>query len=93
MKSKKTSGFLGRLIRRSLLLVVTLVLMAAVGMGLILRQILTGPSPTARDALVVKLSQSESTDWIPTVFLDSDTVAQILTEADAELYGTAQKEG
>ena len=80
MSLNQTRGNVGRLIRRALLLVFTLVLMAAIGAGLVLNKIFTGPSPAARDALVVKMSQSRSTSWIPTIFLDSDMIAQILEE-------------
>lgn len=80
MSLNLTREKVGRLIRRALLLVFTLVLMAAIGAGLVLNKIFTGPSPAARDALVVKMSQSRSTSWIPTIFLDSDMIAQILEE-------------
>ena len=93
MSLNQTRGNVGRLIRRALLLIFTLVLMAAIGAGLVLNKIFTGPSPAARDALVLKMTQSESTRWIPTVFLASDEIAQILEENDFTLPGTDRKEG
>ena len=93
MSLNQTRGNVGRLIRRALLLIFTLVLMAAIGAGLVLNKIFTGPSPAARDALVVKMTRSESTRWIPTVFLDSDEIAQILEENDFALSETDRKEG
>lgn len=93
MSLNQTRGNVGRLIRRALLLIFTLMLMAAIGAGLVLNKIFTGPSPAARDALVLKMTQSESTRWIPTVFLDSDEIAQILEENDFTLPETDRKEG
>lgn len=93
MSLNQTRGNVGRLIRRALLLIFTLVLMAAIGAGLVLNKIFTGPSPAARDALVLKMTQSESTRWIPTVFLASDEIAQILEENDFTLPETNRKEG
>ena len=93
MTPNQKSGRMGRLIRRALLLIFTLVLMAAIGAGLVLNKIFTGPSPAARDALVLKMSQSKSTQWIPTVFLDSEEIAQILAESDSGLSGIDRKEG
>ena len=93
MSLNQTRGNVGRLIRRALLLIFTLVLMAAIGAGLVLNKIFTGPSPAARNALVLKMSQSESTRWIPTVFLASDEIAQILEENDFTLPETDRKEG
>ena len=93
MNPNQKSGRMGRLIRRALLLIFTLVLMAAIGAGLVLNKIFTGPSPAARDALVLKMSQSKSTQWIPTVFLDSEEIAQILAESDSGLSGIDRKEG
>ena len=93
MSLNQTRGNVGRLIRRALLLIFTLVLMAAIGAGLVLNKIFTGPSPAARDALVLKMSQSKSTQWIPTVFLDSDEIAQILEENDFAFSETDRKEG
>ena len=93
MSLNQTRGNVGRLIRRALLLIFTLVLMAAIGAGLVLNKIFTGPSPAARDALVLKMTQSESTRWIPTVFLASDEIAQSLEENDFTLPETDRKEG
>ena len=60
---------------------------------MVLNKIFNGPSPAARDALVLKMSQSKSTQWIPTVFLDSEETAQILAESDSGLSGIDRKEG
>lgn len=93
MTPNQKSGLVGRLIRRTVLLLVTALLMAAIGTGMVLNKIFTGPSPAARDALVLKMNQSAATEWIPPVFLDSDTIAQILAENDFGSTETDRKEG
>ena len=93
MSAKQKSGFLGRLIFRVLLLIVTFALMAVTAVGLMINGILNGPSPTARNQLVAKLVLDTSTDWIPEIFLDAEVIDQILSDADADLSGNVQKEG
>lgn len=93
MTPNQKNGRVGRLIRRSVLLLVTVVLLAVIGIGMVLNKIFTGPSPAARDALVMKLKQSASTEWIPELFLDSDTIAQILADNDSVHNGSSWKEG
>ena len=93
MTPNQKNGRVGRLMRRSVLLLVTVLLLGAIGTGMVLNKIFTGPSPPARDALVLKMDQSVLTQWIPTVFLDSDTIAQILADNDSGHTGTGWKEG
>ena len=93
MSAKQKSGFLGRLIFRVLLLIVTFALMAVTAVGLMINGILNGPSPTARNQVVAKLVQDTSTDWIPEVFLDAEVIDQILSDAEDDLSGNVQKEG
>ena len=93
MSTKQSSGLIGRLIRRSLLLIGTLALMAVTAAGLMINGILTGPSPTARNQLVLKLVQDTSTEWIPEIFLEADVIDQILSDTDENLSGNVQKEG
>lgn len=93
MSTKPSSCLIGRLIRRSLLLIVTLALMAVTAAGLMINGILNGPSPTARNQLVLKLVQDTSTEWIPEIFLEADVIDQILSDTDENLSGNVQKEG
>ena len=78
--SKQNTGFWGRLIRRTLLLTVTAALAVGIGGWLTLDLIFNGPSPTARNQLVVRCYEDESTQWIPGVFLDEAAIEQILAE-------------
>lgn len=93
MSTKQKSGFWGRLILRILLLIVTFALMAVIAVGLMINGILNGPSPTARNQLVVKLLEDTSTDWIPEIFLEEQEISQILSEAEEDLSGNGRKEG
>lgn len=63
-----------------LLVFFTLILLAAVGLGMACDLIFSGPSESARDALTVALLKSDTTAWIPAVFLDEQTLAQIQSE-------------
>ena len=59
------------------LVLFTLFLMAVVGLGMACNLILNGPSKNARNALTVSLLASDTTAWIPSLFLDEQTLAQI----------------
>ena len=76
-EQRKPSGALGRFLRRMSLTLVTVLIMAAAGSWGVLNLRFTGPSPAARDALTLSLSQSKTTDWIPGLFLDEALVEQI----------------
>ena len=76
-KKRKKSGAFGRFLRRTLLVLFTVLLLGAGGLVMVLHTILTGPSDTARDAMTLFLCESALTDWIPGTFLGEETVAQI----------------
>lgn len=59
------------------LVLFTLALLAALGIGMACNLIFHGPSETARDELAVSLLKSDTTAWIPTLYLDKQTLAQI----------------
>ncbi len=69
-KKKQRSGILGRFVRRTLLLLFTLVLLTIGGLALFLDTIFTGPSDIARKELTMTLLEYPATDWIPGIFLD-----------------------
>ena len=60
------------------------ILLALVGGGLVglsaykqVGTILTGPSPTARDQLALKLFDDHKTSWLPVQFMDSRDIAAL----------------
>ena len=75
-KNKKR-GTMGRLIRRTLLVVFTLVILATAGLSMFLNTIFTGPSETARNEFALVLLAEPATQWIPGIFLDEAVIAEI----------------
>ena len=59
-----------RFLRRSLLVLFTLALMAVGTAGLFLHTVYNGPSPIARDSLTAALLEDTRTEWIPGLFQD-----------------------
>ncbi len=82
--SKKKTVF--RVIRRSLLVVLTLVLLSVYAVFALVHTVANGPSPTVRNLLVLSALQASATKWIPGLFLDDETVDQIL--ADSKVIST-----
>ncbi len=76
-KTRKGSGLLGRLIRRFLLIVLTVVIMAAASLYVFTDKVFHGPSEAARNSLTMTLLESHHTEWIPSLFLSGETIAQI----------------
>ena len=71
-KKKKARFSWMRLIRRFLLVLIALMLMAVGAAVLFLHTVYNGPSPIARDSLTAALLEDEGTDWIPGLFLDQE---------------------
>ena len=84
-KKKKKSGLLGRIIRRFFLLVFTVILLAVAALCLVMNLVFNGPSPAARKILTMSLTEASATKWVPGLFLDEETVAEIRKNVDAEL--------
>ena len=85
-KTKKKRGSpLGRFIRRFLLLVFTIVLIAAGGLVMVLDVVFNGPSEAARDVLTMSLSEASATKWVPGIFLGEEKVAEIRNQSGAAL--------
>ena len=84
-KKKKKSGLLGRIIRRFFLLLFTVILLAVAALYLVLNMVFNGPSPAARKILTMSLTEASATKWVPGLFMDEETVAEIRKNVDAEL--------
>ena len=84
-KKKKKSGLLGRIIRRFFLLLFTVIVLAVAALCLVLNLVFNGPSPAARKILTMSLTEASATKWVPGLFLDEETVAEIRRNVDAEL--------
>lgn len=66
-----------------LLVLFTLILLGVVGTGMACNLVFNGPSPSARDALAVSMLKSDTTAWVPPLFLDEQVLAQIQNEKPA----------
>lgn len=72
----------GKIIRRSFIALFSALFLALVAVYLILLTIARGPSETVRNMLVLSARQASATKWMPRLFLDSDTVAEIYENSD-----------
>ncbi len=71
--------------RRILLVFLTTVLLLFGGLCAILAMVFLGPSATARDVLVMSLTEASATKWVPGVFLGEELVEKIRTKDIIEL--------
>ena len=67
--------FLGRFIRRTLVLILVAAGLGGWAVYQHLDLILNGPSPAARDKMAISLMEQEYTAWLPGIFLDEKTIA------------------
>ena len=72
-------------IRRSLLVFFSVIVVIFIGLVLVLNLIFNGPSPNARDRLTMSMRESSGMKWCPALFLGEDTVAEIEKATSAEL--------
>ena len=82
---KKGNGLLGRIVRRSLLVLFTAIILLFGDLLLVLNMVFNGPSTTARDQLTMTLIEASATKWVPALFIGEDTVAEIRAGVNAEL--------
>lgn len=75
-------GVLLRVAYRTFLVAVTLVLLAVFGLYYTLNTVAHGPSKTVRNALVQSAMQASATKWVPGLFLDKETVDQIIKASE-----------
>ncbi len=65
------------ILRRFLLTVFTVVLVAVIALALVLNTIFHGPSESARNTLTMSLLEASATKWVPGLFIGQDKVDQI----------------
>ena len=66
-----------RVLRRLLLVIITAVLLVAVGLVAVCNLIFNGPSQTARDVLTMSMLESSGMKWCPALFIGEETVLRI----------------
>lgn len=80
MSKKRT----GRVVLCTLLVLVTLVLLAALGLWMAGSLIFNGPSEAAGRDLALRLQKSETTSWIPALFWDQQRLDSLHVEPEPE---------
>lgn len=76
-KKKNTKQTIFRVLRRTLLSILTVVVLLVVGLCMVLNLIFNGPSESARNVLTMSLLEASATKWVPALFIGADTVDQI----------------
>ncbi len=66
-----------RILRRTLLVIFTLVLVAVIALALILNKIFNGPSESAKETLTMSLLEASATKWVPGLFIGQEEVDRI----------------
>lgn len=66
------------IVRRSLLVLLTLVLLVAAALVIVLNHIFNGPYPEAQKVLVMSLEEASATKWIAPLFLGQEAVDAII---------------
>ena len=74
---KKAGKTLLSILLRTLLVLFTVVIIAAATLCFALNMVFNGPSTAARNVLTMSLSESSAMKWVPAIFLGDELVAQI----------------
>ena len=78
---KKSALTVWVVLRRTLLSVITALVLVVTAVLVLCGTIANGPSPTVRNLLVLSAMQASATKWVPGLFLDDSTVDQILADS------------
>lgn len=81
-KAKRVSSIVFCVLRRTLLVVLTVVVLVFAALVLVLNLIFNGPSPAARDVLTMSMLESSGMKWCPALFIGEEKVEQIRTKVD-----------
>lgn len=76
LEKRFTNG--GRAIGRTLVILLTLIVILVAALFSVCATIAKGPSTTMRDQLVLSAMQASATKWVPGLFLDKETVDGIV---------------
>ena len=72
----------GTIVRRSLLVFFSILLFIIISVYTLVFTVAHGPSETIRDLLVQAADQASATKWVPYIFLDKETVKDILAQSE-----------
>ena len=79
-KSERLSG--GKIAGRIAIVFASLLLFAVIALYSLCFVIAKGPSETVRNLLVLSAKQASATKWVPSLFLDSDTIDAIMAGSE-----------
>ncbi len=90
-----------KVFRRSLIVLLVLVLFLVGSLYALCYTLTNGPSDSVRDMLVLSAKQASATKWLPSLFLDEETIEEILksskkvtvTEIDPEAFKPKPPQG
>lgn len=74
---RKRGGRIITVARRTFLVFFTILAVVLFAVVALLHTLLTGPSPTMRDRVVLSAMQASATKWLPGLFLDDELVEEI----------------
>ena len=74
----KKKSAIGYILRRTLLVILTLVVLLLIGLVILLDHIFNGPFPQAQKVLVMSLEEASATKWIAALFIGQDAVDAII---------------
>lgn len=87
-KKKATPLQIGLMVlRRSLLVLFTLVLIAVFGLVMVCQLVFNGPSESARNLATMAMLESSAMKWFPAVFIGQEKVDEIQSSVSATLPG------
>lgn len=78
------------IVRRTLLVLLTILLLVVAGVFALCYTVANGPSPTMRNQLVLSAMQASATKWVPGLFLDDALVEQIVADSHVVRQGGDQ---
>lgn len=82
---KKVLRVVLMLLRRTLLVILTVAVLALAAVCLVCNLVFNGPSPAARDVLTMSMLESSALKWVPAVFIGEETVQAIQTDVNVPL--------
>ena len=81
-KTKRTGAQIAwMIVRRTLIVLLTIILLVVVGVFALCYTIVHGPSPTIRNQLVLTATQASATKWVPGLFMPQEEVDQIVADS------------
>ncbi|MBQ7345224.1 MAG: phosphodiester glycosidase family protein [Oscillospiraceae bacterium] len=88
---RDTKALVFMIIRRTLLVIFTIVILLVIGLCMVLNLIFNGPSPAACKVLTNSLHEASATKWVPALFLGQEKADALLHDVPddlVELQGT-----